>query len=96
MAFAVQLDFEGATLEDYDKVSGILGFPDGGAGPRGSLFHWATATPTGLRISDVWADREAFDRFQAEQVGPTMAQAGIDIQPEVTFFDVHCYHTAGE
>ena len=95
MAVAVQLDFKGGTLEQYDQVADVIGFPSGGPGAPGGLFHWVRATDDGIRITDVWQDRETFDRFAQEHIGPSMQQAGIDVQPEITFFEVHNYNTAG-
>ena len=95
MPIAVQSDFKGGTLEQYDRVSAALGYPPGGPGTPGGLFHWVTATDDGIRITDVWQDQETFEQFMATKVGPAMQQAGVDIQPETQFFDVHNHHTAG-
>jgi len=95
MAIAVQLDFKGGTLEQYDRVIDAMGFSPGGPGAPGGLFHWVMETDDGIRVMDVWQDRETFERFAEESIGPSMAQAGVDIQPEVTFFDVHNHLTAG-
>ena len=95
MPVAVQLDFKGGTLEMYDRVAEVIGLPAGGPGAPGGLFHWVAQTPDGLRVVDVWQDRATFERFTQEHVGPSMAQAGVDLVPEITFYDVHNYHTAG-
>ena len=95
MAIAVQLDFGGGTLEQYDRVVGVMGLTPGGPGAPGGLFHWVTKTDDGIRVVDVWQDRETFERFAEERIGPSMAQAGVELQPEITFFEVHSYNTAG-
>jgi hypothetical protein len=95
MAVAVQLDFNGGTLEQYDRVIDVMGFEPRGPGAPGGLFHWVAKTDDGIRIVDVWQDRETFDRFAEERIGPSMAQAGVEIQPEITFYDVHNHLTAG-
>jgi hypothetical protein len=59
------------------------------------LFHWVTATETGIRITDVWEDRETFERFALEQIGPYSAEAGVTDPPTITFFDVHNHLAAG-
>ena len=94
MAVAVVLEFSDTTLEQYDKVIELMGFDPAGAGPPGALFHWATETDDGLRVTDVWSDREKFDRFAEEKIGPLTQQAGITSQPEITFHEVHNYLTA--
>ena len=95
MAVAVVLEFEGATLDQYDQVIEKMGFSPGGAGAPGGLFHWVTQTANGIRVTDVWQDRETFEQFAQEQIGPFSAEVGITNPPEISFFDVHNYLTAG-
>jgi hypothetical protein len=95
MAVAVVLEFEGATLDQYDQVIEKMGFSPGGAGAPGGLFHWVTQTGNGIRVTDVWQDRETFEQFAQEQIGPFSAEVGITNPPEISFFDVHNYLTAG-
>jgi len=95
MAIAVQLDFKGATLDQYDEVIGKMGFhPEGPADPD-ALFHWVAKTADGIRVVDVWRSREAFEKFSREKIGPLTQQAGISGPPDVQFFEVHNYLTAG-
>lgn len=95
MAVAVQLDFQGGTLDQYDQVLEAIGFEPGGAGAVGGLFHWVRVTEDGIRVTDVWQDRETFERFAEEHIGPSMQKAGVDLTPEITFYEVHNYLTAG-
>jgi hypothetical protein len=62
---------------------------------RRALFHWVTKTADGIRVTDVWQDRATFDRFAEEHIGPKMAEAGVDSQPDITFHEVHNHLTAG-
>jgi hypothetical protein len=70
-----------------------------GAGPEGPhpdpscLFHWVEATPNGYRVTDVWKDKPAFEKFVEEKVGPVSVQVGA--QPQLKYFDVANYATAG-
>ena len=95
MAVAVQLDFEGATLEQYDAVCQKMGLTPRGAGPKGAISHFATMTDSGLRVVDVWESREQFDTFAQEQIGPFSQEVGIPSQPTIQFFEVHNYFTPG-
>lgn len=95
MAIAVQLDFPGATLSQYDQVIQKMGFRPGGPGAPGGLFHWVTKTDTGIRVTDVWDSREKFERFSKEQIGPLTAEVGLTAPPKVTLFEVHSYLTKG-
>ncbi|TMK38438.1 MAG: hypothetical protein E6G56_14665 [Actinobacteria bacterium] len=95
MAVGVVLEFEGATLDQYDQVVEKMGFSPGGPAAPGGLFHWVTKTDGGFRVTDVWRDRETFERFAEEQIGPYSAEVGITNPPEISFFEVHNYLTAG-
>jgi hypothetical protein len=95
MAVAVILDFNGATLDQYDQVIDKMELPPGGPGPRGALFHWVTATDDGIRVTDVWETREQFEQFADEQIGPYSQEVGLPGPPALTFHEVHNHFTAG-
>ena len=48
-----------------------------------------------MHIVDVWESREVFDRFAQEQIGPYSREVGIEEQPEMRYYEVHNYITAG-
>jgi hypothetical protein len=89
------MEFEGATLDQYDQVVEKMGFTRGGEGAPGGIFHWVTATDKGLRITDVWESREIFEKFAQEQIGPYTQEVGIPGPPQISFYEVHNYLTAG-
>ncbi len=95
MAIAVVMKFKGVSLDQYDQVVDRMGFKQSGAGGPGGLFHWVTQTEDGLQITDVWESKAAFERFAQEQLGPHTAAVGITEQPEITYYEVHNYLTAG-
>ena len=95
MAVAGRLDFEGATLEQYDQVCKLMGLTPKGPGPAGAISHFATLTGSGLRVVDVWESREQFDTFAQEKIGPLSQQAGFPGPPKTEFFEVHNYFTPG-
>ena len=91
MAIAVQIDVTGVTLEQYDEAIEFAGFLPGGPLPSGGLFHWVARTDTGIRMVNVWASRELFDKFAETQ---TVIIEEIGVNPAslvVQFFDVHNY-----
>jgi hypothetical protein len=95
MAIAVVLDVKGATLAQYDQALQKMGRrPGGPQDAPGALFHWVTETSDGFRVTDVWETREAFDKFAQEKIGPISQEVGIP-PPELQFFEVHNYNTAG-
>ena len=77
------MDFDGATLDQYDKVLELMQLHPGGRAPDGALFHWCTKTDNGIRVTDVWDSREQFERFaqgphraeeEARHAGPQVGQ----------------------
>jgi hypothetical protein len=95
MAIGVVMDFDGATLEQYDQVIDKMHLTPGAQGPPGALFHWCAVTESGIRVIDVWQTREQFDAFAQDQIGPKTAEVGLPGPPDVTFHDVHNHFTEG-
>ncbi len=95
MAVAVEMEFKGATLDQYEQVIAKMGFAHGGKGAPHGLFHWAAKTEDGIRVVDVWESKEAYEKFAQEQIGPYAAAAGVPGPPEVRYTEVHNYLTAG-
>ena len=54
-----------------------------------------TKTDDGIRVTDVWETQEDFEKFAEEKIGPVMQAVGVEGEPQVTYFDVHNYLTAG-
>ena len=52
MAVAIEMNFKGATPEQYDKIIELMGRTSGEI-PPGAIFHWAATTDDGMRIFDV-------------------------------------------
>ena len=94
MAIAVVLDFDGATLDQYDQVVKKMGFIQQGKASPGLLFHWVTKTDGGIQVTDVWEAKDQFEKFAQEQIGPLSAEVGMPA-PSMSFVDVHSYLTAG-
>jgi hypothetical protein len=93
MAVAVELNFRGATLDQYDEVIQKMGLKQGGPTPPGAISHWVAKTDDGFRVIDVWESKEDFERFAQEQIGPYSREAGIEGEPEIKFYDVHNWLT---
>jgi hypothetical protein len=89
MAVAVEMNFKGATLEQYDEVIRLMGLEGGQPAPTGGLFHWVAKTDEGIRVVDVWETKEQFDQFAHDKIGPYTQQVGIPAPPETTVYEVH-------
>ena len=94
MAVAVEVNFPGATIAQFDEAIKIIGAVPGGRHPgEGALFHWATQTDSGVRVTDVWETKEQFERFREDVIVPNSGRAGLP-EPEFRVIDVHEYMTA--
>ncbi len=97
MAIAVEVTFhgQGATLEKYYEAIQIMGATPGGKHPDpGCLFHWVTEIGGGLRVIDVWYEKQQFEKFAEEKIGPVGGQVGMP-KPQIKFIDVANFLTAG-
>jgi hypothetical protein len=95
MAIAVEMNFRGATMEQYDQILQKMGLTPEGATPPGAISHWVAQTDEGMRVVDVWESRAAFDQFSQEKIGPYSAEVGIAEAPETSFYHVHNYLGSG-
>jgi hypothetical protein len=92
MAVAIEMNFKGATLDQYNEVMKLMSLEDGTRpSPPGALFHWVAQTDDGIRVVDVWESMEQFDAFAEKEIGPYTQQVGITAPPETTVRQVHNY-----
>src|SRR5205823_1783443 len=61
---------QGCDAQQYDELVQKMGYWPGGPGAPGGLFHWVTKTDDGLRVTDVWESRDAFEKFAQEKIAP--------------------------
>ncbi|MGA2521529.1 MAG: hypothetical protein ABSG81_12015 [Acidimicrobiales bacterium] len=89
MAVGVQLDFLGATLEQYDAINEIIGRLPGGPAAAHEVFHLASPTEDGFRVIDVWESTDAFDQFLRERLTPAFEEVAVPNPPSITTFEIH-------
>jgi hypothetical protein len=85
MPVAFVMDFDGATLEQYDQVMELMQL--NGELPAHALFHAVGQTDSGIRVTDVWEDDASFGHFAETQIGPCSQQAGMS-PPAIQRFEV--------
>ncbi|MGM7643573.1 hypothetical protein ACSVDM_01625 [Nocardia sp. JW2] len=95
MAVAVELDFPGATMEQYDQVIKKMGFEHGGPGGPGMIFHLVRKTDDGFHVTDVWESAGQFQEFAQTTIGPLSQEAGITTQPTITIHEIYNHLTQG-
>jgi hypothetical protein len=90
MAVAIEMNFKGATLDQYNEVMKLMSLDDGTRpAPPGAIFHWVAQTDDGIRVVDVWETKEQFEKFAQDEIGPYTQQVGFPGPPETTFRNVH-------
>ena len=57
--------------------------------PPGGLAHLAWWEGPDNHNLDAWDSEEAFAAFGQDRLGPAMAQAGVNVEPTVTFHPAH-------
>ena len=78
MFIAHVFDAKGWTTEQYDQLIRMMDL--GGHSAPGVLYNWAAQTSEGVRVVDVYKDRETADRLAQEKIGPIIQQLGFPCQ----------------
>ncbi|MGN6215924.1 MAG: hypothetical protein ACTHN7_03060 [Solirubrobacterales bacterium] len=84
MAEALILEFEGYSVDDYERVNGALGIDmqtGEGPWPQGLLLHSASSRPGGFVIYELWASKEDQQRFMDERLGQALQEGGVEGPP---------------
>ena len=87
MAIVSHVVLAGVTPEQYDAVRLACGWLD--AAPAGGMAHLAWWEGPDNHNVDAWETEEAFAAFGQDRLGPAMAQAGVNVEPTVTFHAAH-------
>lgn len=87
MAVVAHVILPGVTKEQYDQVRAEVGWLE--EPPVGGLSHVTGWEGGDCHNVDAWESEEAFNNFGAERLGPGMAKAGVQVEPQVTFHPAH-------
>ena len=87
MTIIAHVVLTGVNPEQYDAVRHACGWLD--AAPVGGLAHLAWWEGPDNHNLDAWESEEAFAAFGQDRLGPAMAQAGVNVEPSVTFHPAH-------
>ncbi|NDZ19002.1 hypothetical protein C7T35_38055 [Variovorax sp. WS11] len=93
MAVVMNMEWDGVTREQYEAVRKIVNFE--GNAPAGGLFHVASFSDTGIRVTDLWQSAEDFQTFVEKRLMPGTKEAGIQGEPRVQIYPVHNLFTPG-
>ena len=87
MAVVAHVVLPGVTKEQYDRVREAVGWL--AEAPAGGISHLTWWDGGDCHNVDAWDSEEAFNTFGEGRLGPGMAQAGVNVQPQVTFYPAH-------
>jgi hypothetical protein len=74
VAYGFVMDVQ-APIEFYDAMHAEIGRRTAAAGGvDGMLVHVGRETRNGFQITEVWETKELYDRFNAEIIGPALAE----------------------
>jgi hypothetical protein len=97
MSDALILEFKGATADQYNAVSTILGIdPATGEGdwPAGLLSHTGANGAGGdLVVFELWDSQESQGAFMASRLGPALGQVGVPEPTRVEWLSLLVHHT---
>ena len=92
MAVVAHVVLAGVTKEQYDQVRAAVGWLD--EAPVGGISHLTWWEGDNCHNIDAWESEDAFAVFGETRLGPGMATAGVDVEPQVTFQTAHEVFTA--
>jgi hypothetical protein len=81
MAYGFVMDVP-APIEFYDALHAEIGRRTTG-GVEDKLLHVGRETRGGFQVTEVWESKERYDRFNAEILGPALAQLSGGQPPPV-------------
>ena len=87
MAVVAHVVLHGVTKEQYDQVREEVGWLEDA--PVGGISHMTWWEGADCHNLDAWESEEAFNNFGMERLGPGMAKAGVQAEPQVTFHPAH-------
>lgn len=87
MAVVAHVILVGVTKEQYDQVRDAVGWLD--EPPVGGISHVTWWEGEDCHNVDAWESEDAFNTFGETRLGPGMAKAGVDVEPQVTFQPAH-------
>jgi hypothetical protein len=90
MAVGCYIEFEGATQQQYDRVSEALGLDSPNPEwPEGIISHTSGPSENGnWCVVDCWESREAFNRFFESRLKNALEQGGMP-RAEPRWFEVY-------
>jgi hypothetical protein len=87
MAVVAHVLLSGVSQEQYDRVREECGWLTNQ--PAGGLSHLTWWEGNDCHNVDAWESEAAFQAFGETRLGPAMTEAGVKVEPKVTFHPAH-------
>jgi hypothetical protein len=88
MGIVMHLTWEGLKPEHYETIRELTNQDKDY--PKGNLIHLVCFDDKGIRVTDVWESKEAFEAFGHDVLQPAFAKANLPGQPKI---EVHPLYT---
>ena len=75
------------SAEEYDRIDNAIG-----GDPEGLIIHTASEKNGRIRVIDIWESKDAYQRFESEQLMPAIQRLGVQAPsepPPMEEFEVH-------
>jgi hypothetical protein len=89
MALLAIMEFEGGTIEDYERVDELIQVDAGDAAPDGLIRHVVGLSEDALVVIDLWDSADAMEAFYEQRLAPAVAQLDDPPQVEPRVMPVH-------
>ena len=87
MTVVSTLDVHDLTAQEYRAVMDELGVE---TRPEGGIYlHLTTPIALGFRVVEIWDDKEGFDQFVEQRLGPAGEAVGLDREMTITVTPLH-------
>ena len=75
------------SAEEYDRIDNAIE-----GDPEGLIIHTASEKNGRIRVIDIWESKDAYQRFESEQLMPAVQRLGAEAPsepPRMDEFEVH-------
>jgi hypothetical protein len=87
MTVVSTLDVADLTAVEYRNVMDELGVE---RRPEGGIYlHLTTPIEAGFRVVEIWNEKDGFDRFVEQRLGPASEAVGLERSMEITVTPLH-------
>jgi hypothetical protein len=83
----MNMKWNGVTPDQYEKLRKVVNWE--GNNPKGSVFHVASFSKKGIRVTDIWESEADLNNFVQKRLMPGVKEVGIQGEPQIKVFPLH-------